>query len=138
MLNLIRISEAGNLAIHALAYLGALEAPGLVTTTEIAEHLQVSDAHLAKVLQRLTKEGFISSSRGPKGGFALIQKPSRISLMDVLEAIDGPFGSNTCLLGQPLCRPGSCMLKDLALIIKDYLSRKKISDFQMRDNPSRT
>ncbi len=47
--------------------------------------------HVAKVLQRLAKRGLISSKRGPGGGFYLKQKPEKITLLDIYEAIEGQW-----------------------------------------------
>ncbi len=135
MLNLVRLTEGTNLAIHALAYLAGRKKDGLCSATEIAKRLVVSEAHMAKVLQRLARAGIVRSSRGAKGGFTLARDPKELSFYDVLEAIDGPFSPNTCLLGRTLCQPQTCMLKDLAMMIRDYFEKRMIGDFRLRSLP---
>jgi Rrf2 family protein len=135
MLSLIKITEATNLAVHALAYLSAPKRTDLCSVSEIARDLDVSEAHLAKVLQRLVKHHFIRSSRGAKGGFILAGDPAKIRLLDVLEAIDGPLSANSCSLGRPLCRPGTCLFKGLTATIRNHLERATISDYRPKRTP---
>ncbi|MCK4620269.1 MAG: Rrf2 family transcriptional regulator, partial [Desulfobacterales bacterium] len=67
MSNIIKISEAASMAIHAMVFL-ASESGRIVPSREIATTLRSSEAHLSKVMQRLAKAGLVSSTRGPKGG----------------------------------------------------------------------
>ncbi len=90
-----KISEAASIAIHALILLG--KEPGkIIPTKEIVKEFKVSDNHCAKVMQRLTKAGFIDAIRGPKGGFYLTKKTNAIFVLDIYEAIDGPLTDTTC------------------------------------------
>ena len=110
----LKISEGSNLAIHALAYLASVE-PGIPTTViRMAKDLHVSKDHLGKVMQRLVRQGMVSSRRGPKGGFTMAQDPAGITLLQVVETIDGPMASPSCLLGKPVCQGGGCVMSGLA------------------------
>jgi Rrf2 family transcriptional regulator, nitric oxide-sensitive transcriptional repressor len=110
---ILRISEAANLAIHAMAYLGAAPAGTSVSVPEIAAALGRSKDHLGKVLQRLTRVGLVGSQRGPRGGFTLMRDTAEVTLLQVVEAIDGPLLSGTCLLGEPICESNHCILGGL-------------------------
>ena len=70
MSSVLKISDAATLALHT-AVLLADRTEGPLTTKEIALTFGISEAHLAKVLQRLAKAGIVHSGRGPKGGFLL-------------------------------------------------------------------
>ena len=76
MQKVLNISEAYSLALHSLALLASDNGRSL-TTHQIASTLGASEAHLSKVMQRLTKAGFLNSSRGPGGGFALKKPPDK-------------------------------------------------------------
>ena len=79
-------------AISALGYLAAVP-PGRVTSCdEIAEALGLPRAFLAKALGLLEKARLVDSLRGPQGGFRLGRPAQEISLLDVVEAADGPIG----------------------------------------------
>jgi Rrf2 family protein len=129
--SILRISEAASLALHTMVVLAA-DPEKQRPTREIAAELEGSEFHLAKILQRLSRAGFVSAVRGPKGGF-LIRKPAdSITLMDIYEAIEGPFEPDTCLAAVPICKGGQCMLGDLLGSINDqvkaYFSRTRLSD----------
>ncbi|MBN1653077.1 MAG: Rrf2 family transcriptional regulator [Deltaproteobacteria bacterium] len=119
------ISEAANLAIHALTYLAGQRSSGPVSTAQVARHYGVSEAHLSKVFQRLTKAGFVKSIRGPKGGFVLAEDPSAITLKDIYESIDGPLSRRSlCLLGRRSCDLDRCIFGDLLESIHKQVTEK--------------
>ena len=131
MSHILKISEAASLALHAVVFLAAK--PGrLVPTKEIASTLHLSEAHLSKVLQRLARAGLVRSIRGPKGGFTLGKPCDRISLLDVYEAIEGPFVSSNCLLDSPVCGGEQCILGGLLetanKLVEEYLAGTKLSE----------
>jgi len=98
----------------------------------IAKTLHVSEAHLAKVLGRLAREGLVQSTRGPHGGFVLAEGAERVPLMTVFEAIEGKFAPHDCLFETPLCNEGKCIFGGLVMSInsqmKKYLTETRISD----------
>lgn len=105
----LKISEAASLAIHTIVVLAAN--PGkTVSAGEMAGLLTASKDHLAKVLQRLVKGGFVESVRGPKGGFILARPPDQVVLLEVYEYIDGPFDVRDCLLDERVCGVGKCTM----------------------------
>ncbi len=78
----------------------------------MAEALHVSQAHLAKVMQRLVRSGLVKSVRGPQGGFILVKDSNSITLLEVYEAIEGPFTPRECLFRKKVCE-GGCGMKNL-------------------------
>ncbi len=131
MSHILKISEAASLAFHTMALLAA--APGdLFSTRQIAEIMEVSDNHLAKVLQRLTREGLVTPVRGPLGGFRIGKASEEITLQDIYESIEGPMVMPDCLLsGKRHCN-GRCVLGDLLVrvdtMVRDYLGETRLSD----------
>jgi len=61
-------------------------------------------------MQRLVKVGLLTSRRGPGGGFVLGREADKISLLEILEAMDGPMSDCKCLLGRKKCLFGGCAL----------------------------
>jgi Rrf2 family protein len=127
----IRISEAANLAIHALAVIAASPDP-LTRTREIAARLKASLAHLAKVMATLERAGLVYGARGPAGGYRLARPASRISLKEVYEAVEGPIAVRSCLFGKPVCEADGCVLSDYFGRLNRELARRlakvKVSD----------
>lgn len=131
MANVLRISEAATLALHTLALLSAR--PGeILSTHKIATRLDASEAHLAKVLQRLARMGLVRSIRGARGGFILGQDPEEITLLEAYEAIDGPLRPSTCLMGHRVCRDKGCilgnLLEEINHDVKQHLSGQRLSE----------
>jgi Rrf2 family protein len=131
MENILKISEAASLALHAVAYL-ADRTNEKLSNKDIAAAIKVSEAHLSKVMQRLNKAGIVRSIRGPKGGFTLAKDPVETRLLDVYEAIEGPLPNNYCLIGSPVCAGDKCILGDLLgnlnNEVRDYLEKTRLSD----------
>lgn len=135
----LKISEAVSLAIHALIILGAYPLRS-VPVIEIAETINVSKDHLAKVMQRLNRAGYVRSVRGPKGGFSLIKQAEDISLLEIYELIEGPLIIDDCLLSSRIYGPGLCPLGGTSLCplgrtlrnanveLKEYFGSTKISE----------
>ena len=113
-----------------------------ISTREIAARFQISEAHLSKVLQRLTKAGFVESTRGPKGGFIIGKPIDEITLLDVYESIEGPLVSCDCLLGVPVCGDGGCILGDLLVTVnrqvREYLAGTRLSELADRIKEQKT
>lgn len=132
MSSVLKISEATSLALHSMVLLSVGPQESL-STWEMAGILKASEAHLAKVLQRLSKQGLVRSVRGPRGGFVLGRSADDITLLEVYEAVEGPLASGDCLLDTPVCG-GECILGDLLHSVngqvRDYLSQKRISDLR--------
>ena len=131
MANVLRISEAATLALHTLALLAAR--PGeILSTHKIATRLDASEAHLAKVLQRLARMGLVRSIRGARGGFVLGREPADVTLLEAYEAIDGPLRPSTCLMGHRVCRDRGCilgnLLEEINHDVREHLSSKRLSD----------
>lgn len=84
----MQFSKATLLALHSVMMLAGA-GDELLSTAQMAKSAGVSEAHLAKVLQRLGKAGLVRSVRGPKGGFSLARPAEEMTLLDVYEAMEG-------------------------------------------------
>lgn len=124
-------SEALALALHTMVFI-AENPDHLVTTHEVAEKFKVSEHHLAKIHQRLTRAGLIRATRGPRGGFRLNKDASQIRLLDIYEVIEGPGFYNDCVFGEPTCGRSDCIFGEIIIKsnedIKQYFQSTKLSD----------
>jgi len=131
MPGVVKISDAFSLALHTLVLLAA-NGERLVSVKEAARRFQVSEAHLAKVLQRLARAGLVRSFRGPGGGFRLIRPARETSLLQIYEAIDGPLDTNGCLLGNRPCGLPTCLLgrplEEINTRVRDHFSMTNLAD----------
>jgi len=129
----VRISEAASLGLHAMAYIASMPAAEPVRVNEMARVLGVSEAHLGKVLQGLARRGFVSGRRGPKGGYVLGRPADAITLLEIYEAVEGPFEAMTCLLDRPVCGGGArcvmgSVIRDINRQLEEHLRRTRLSD----------
>jgi Rrf2 family protein len=124
MRELLGISTAASIGIHALVFLAARGRHQPCSTSSIAGALCVSESHLGKVLGTLCKRGFLQSNRGPKGGYGLMSSTRAASVLSVLEAIDGPFEVPACRVVQPGCSDGGCGLSRIAIEVHERLRRE--------------
>ena len=94
------LSNTSKYAIRAMIYL-ALNAKEnkKIGIKKISKELDIPSPFLGKILQTLAKKKLLISTKGPNGGFAINKKPDEISVMDIIEIIDGLDFFNNCLLG---------------------------------------
>jgi Rrf2 family protein len=80
-----------------------------------------------KLMQRLHNGKIVESCMGPKGGFQLRREPSKISLLEIIEVIQGPIRLNRCLLGRNVCvrQKSSIRLNNRCLLSKNVCVRQK-------------
>ena len=132
MNSLLNISEGTSLAFHGLALM-AERAPERLNVRVLAESLEASEAHLAKVMQRLNKAGMISSVRGPSGGFILNKPAQEIDFLQIYEIIESPVDISGCPLGKATCSQKRCIfdarMLNLNREIYSTLKQIRLSDF---------
>ncbi|MBZ5701414.1 MAG: Rrf2 family transcriptional regulator [Acidobacteriia bacterium] len=125
--------HASELAVRATQFL-AKQAPGKLTPAhEIAAKVGVSEAYLAKILQRLTSAGLVRSFRGPGKGMELGRAPEAITLADLVRAAEGSGLSDKCIFGLEECSPGHpCPLHNdwlpLRTAIFDLMEKTTLAD----------
>jgi Rrf2 family protein len=127
----LQLSEAANLGVHALVYL-AQNPEAVSAASHIAEQMAVSSTHLSKVMGRLAVAGFLTSTRGARGGFALACAPEDVTVLEIVEAIDGPLPESTCMLGRPICSTETCAFTrlhdDVVALMRAHLGSMSIAD----------
>lgn len=92
---MLRLSKKADYALMAMKHL-ALRGDGSSSAREIASLYNIPIELLAKILQRLVRRGLLVSQQGTRGGYQLARVPARISVADVIQAIDGPVTVTAC------------------------------------------
>lgn len=95
----MQLTRAADYGVRVMIHLANNGLPGKRSSlTDLADAAEVSPAFLSKVLQRLVRAGLVTSRRGKRGGFELLERGRAASLMDVLSALDGVPALNVCLV----------------------------------------
>ncbi len=106
----LEMSIRTDLALRAFAH---LEANGDSTGSELAEAIGTTTNYLPQVLKPLVSEGWISSAPGRGGGYRLSSDLTRVTVLQVIEAIEGVSEDDRCVLrGAPCPAPEPCALHD--------------------------
>lgn len=94
---MFKVTRKADFAIRGMLHLGA-HPDGKASLDEIAEAEAIPKPFLAKILQALSKKNLIRSSKGPSGGFMLLRSLDKVTLLDVIEAVEGEISLNRCLV----------------------------------------
>lgn len=92
----MQITRQADYALRAMYYLSKLEPAERAATSLIADEQRIPPSFLAKIISQLSIAGLIHTSRGARGGVSLARPPENISILEVVEAIDGPLTLNEC------------------------------------------
>lgn len=121
----MHITRQADYALRAMLYLARLEPGKRAATRIIAEEQEIPASFLAKIISQLSIAGLIETSRGARGGVSLKHAPEDISLLDVIEAIDGPIVIEDCTLDPSSCVFGEeCPIHDVFTEAREEIVRK--------------
>jgi len=131
MAKVFTLSEAASIALHGVILI-AREKTGL-NVLKIAERTDTSKHHVAKVMQRLVKAGYLTSQRGPSGGFVLKRHPTDINFLELYEAIEGPIEVSVCPMDKQICPFDKCLMDNvtnkMTLDFKKYLQDQTVEKY---------
>lgn len=105
----MQITRRADYAVRTMLDVARLGAGAVALTGEVAARQGIPAPFLAKIVLALTRSGLLRSYRGSGGGIALAKSADQITLLEVVEAVDGPMVMNRCVLWPEECgRSGSC------------------------------
>lgn len=132
----MRLTNFSDYALRVLLY-AAARRDELITIEETAKVYGISKAHLMKVVNQLTRAGYLKAVRGRSGGLTLAMRPNKISLGDVVRATEPDFAlvecfspDNRCLI-TPRCRLRGVLKEALGAFIAT-LDRYTLADLVLR------
>lgn len=127
-------------ALRALINLAGRYGRDVVSTKVLAEEEDISYQFACKIMQKLQGAKLVRSSMGPHGGFSLSKPPSKVNLLEVIEAVQGPVSLNKCLLTADACKrkpncPVSKKLAQLQKHIESFLKDITFDEFLKSSGP---
>ena len=110
---MLRLTKKADYGLMALKYLAEHAGEPSLSAKDIAEAYHIPPQLLAKILQKLTREGLLRSHAGMNGGYSLARRAQEISAFEVIRAIDGPLFITSCTTGTSVCDlTASCTIKE--------------------------
>jgi Rrf2 family protein len=120
----MRLTRASDYAIRVLVYLAESPQSGRTTRLDIVENTGVPAAFLNKLVQKLVRARFISARPGVGGGCSLAVPAATISVLQVIETMDGPLQISECLAeGSPCRRVSFCKFRRLLTQMQQEMAR---------------
>ena len=99
----MEISRRTDYGVRVILDLAMLEQGERAATQEIADRQNIPAPFLAKIISQLSLSGLVTTFRGAGGGVSLARPPAQISLLQVIEALDGPVRLNRCVIEPSAC-----------------------------------
>ena len=96
----LEITRRADLAVRAMALLAE---GGQLKAADLARGLEATPAFVPQVVGPLVKAGWVRSDPGPAGGYLLVVPPEGVSVLDVVEAVDGPTDTGRCVVADAPC-----------------------------------
>lgn len=99
----MQITRQADYATRAILYLARAGKGERIATSQVAKEQKIPPSFLAKIISQLSIAGLLHTSRGARGGISLSRDPEQITLLEVIEAIDGPIQLNMCAEREGAC-----------------------------------
>src|SRR5215831_4219390 len=135
---MFKLSKKADYGLIAVKHLAAHRKEHACSANEIAEEYGISVTLMAKVLQKLARQGMVVAKHGSSGGYQLAKEPGEISALEVITAIDGPVlitscvtnhgncdATEKCSIKEPLQRVNESILGVLSTVTIAQLSEEK-------------
>ena len=119
---MFRLSKKADYGLIAMKHL-ARHTDESVSAREIASEYRIPAELLAKILQKLARKGLVVSQQGIHGGYVLGRDPAAISIVDVIEALDGPIGITPCERGSSCEQLERCSVRDPLMAVRAKMVR---------------
>jgi Rrf2 family cysteine metabolism transcriptional repressor len=120
---MISITTKSPYALRALAELGRSGGAGPVPIGELARRRDIPVQFLEQLFAVLRRAGLLKSQRGVKGGYSFAREPSSITVLEIVELLDGPVGAGA-----------ESIFADAAAAARDVLSKSTVADVIEREN----
>lgn len=119
---MMELTRKGEYAIRGIVHLATQPSDQVCLLSDIAAAVDVPQTFLAKIFQQFSKIGLVRSYRGTGGGFVLGRAPEKISLLEVVEAVEGPILPNRCVTGDDECdRSSSCKVHPVWIKVQEQV-----------------
>ena len=121
----MRLSLAAELALRGTLVLAERYGKGLVTLDAVCAERELPKQYLTKIFASLAKADLVTAVRGKRGGYRLNRRPDQITVLEIVEAVEGPIVLNFCQHKPPRCEQKNCPIRpvwgELQKVIREKL-----------------
>lgn len=133
----MQLTRAADYAVRVMMHMAGMPQGTRTSRTELANAAKCPEQFLSKVLQDLTRAGLVTSHRGNTGGFELPPMHHSASVLEVVEAVEGPIRLNVCLGGEDVCErqawcPAHCVWAKAQEALVSVLRNTSIAEMATR------
>ncbi len=129
----MKLSVAAELAVRGAMVLADHYGEGPITLETICSERDLPKQYLVKIFGSLAKAGLLIPVRGKRGGYLLTREPKRITLLELVEAVEGPIILNFCQNDPPKCKEFGCPMRDIWTELQQIL-RDKLGSVTLAGN----
>jgi len=134
----LELTRRGDYAVRAMLALSRLADDERLSVRRIAQEMEIPARFLPQVMGDLSRAGLVEATTGRSGGYRLARAPSSISILDVVEAVEGDSRRRGCVLrGGPCGLDGHCDVHDIFFAAQDAMLRT-LSGAALADLPHRS
>ena len=127
----LEITQRAELAVRALV---ALEnAPARLKSTDLADNLATTAGFVPQVMGPLVRVGWVRSIPGPTGGYELVRSLDTLSVLDVIEIIDGPTDTGRCVVAERMCEAREPCVLHVAWAVARAELRSSLAALQLSE-----
>jgi Rrf2 family protein len=90
----MKISRSAGYGLLAVGYVAQHRDKKIILSNTISKKYNIPLEYLLKIMQQLVRVGVLRSKRGPRGGFSLAKPPNKITMLEIVEAVEGPIVSD--------------------------------------------
>jgi Rrf2 family protein len=120
----MKLSPAAEFAIRGATVLAENYGNGPVTLDTICTQRDLPKQYLVKIFAQVARAGLITPVRGKNGGYLLAKDPESVSLLDIIEAVEGPMVLNQCQGDDPQCGEDNCPMRPVWDELQESVTRK--------------
>jgi len=134
---MLKLSKKADYGLITVRHLACHSAGESCSASDIAAVYSISSPLLAKVLQRLARQGLVTSRHGSGGGYQLARDPKEITAFEVIDAIDGPMRITSCLTSHGECGQSSkCTVREPLRRVNESIMQvlRNVTISQMSDD----
>ena len=119
---MLKLSKKADYGLIALKHLAMHGREGAASASDIAEAYGISITLMAKVLQKLARNGLVAARHGSSGGYTLAREASQITALDAITAIDGPLFITSCVTHRGECgQLSTCTVREPLRLVNDSI-----------------